>query len=147
MSTEPEFPRVRSSMHHTGDYHEKGYTVEARCTLREPRSVGPILLGQEWAEVPFNRSPQGGIPMAHPYSPLPMMSVMSWPAAQALRWWFHAEAASTGIMSDLGIETRIIEHAIKLEYECRAVGPVDEVTNGSSRRLPPLAASVKGAGE
>lgn len=135
MSTTPEFPKVRSSHHSTGDWYEKGYTVEARCTSREPRMVGRMLLGQTWQEVVFERSAIG-VPCAHSHSALMFCSVMSWPAAQALRWWFHAEAAGVGIMSDLGVETRIIEHAIKLDYECRAVGPVEEVTNGSHRPRP-----------
>lgn len=130
----PEFPRVRSSSHSTGDYHEKGYTVEARCILKEPRSVGRMVLGQAWTEVQFERAPIG-VPAAHPYSPLPLMNVLSWPAAQALRWWFHADAASTGHMGDLGIETRLVEHTIKLDYECRAVGIVDEVSDGAFRRV------------
>jgi hypothetical protein len=129
-----EFPRDVCPAHHSRG--ERGYTVEARCTLKHPKTVNGKALGGEWLQLEF---PHGrGVPAAPPYSPLPLMGLLSYQAAQALRWWWIAEAEAADICSTNGIETRLVQFDVKVDWEARAVAAVDEQPHhfGASPRLP-----------
>ena len=68
------------------------YHVEVRTSFDQPQEIAGMLLGQNWAPLSISQYPSGlGVPNVtidsagkHGY--------FTYEAAQALRWWFHAEA-------------------------------------------------------
>jgi hypothetical protein len=119
-TTKPEFPRETRSSRHGGS--EQGYAVEARCSLKAPINVAGLLLGDKWAEVNFKQS-SVGVPGAPMHSILPVVGLLSYAAAQALRWWMHAnsEASEGRFGESMGLETRIVCYEIKLDFSAHAV--------------------------
>lgn len=116
METTDEFPKVGSS----GSGHETAYSVEIRCTSRSPRPLGKLLIDNRWQAVSFDESPNG-IPAGSTYYFVSRhLRLFGYPAAQALRWWLHAQADSE-IGGSLCLETRLIKHEIKYSYSEEAV--------------------------
>jgi hypothetical protein len=99
-----------------------GYAVEARCSYIEPRQIGDVLLGTEWKRIPFAAA-KCGVPIGAEYEAptLKMCGLLSYQAAQALRWWFHADAEREPLGGSLCLETRIVKYAIQYSYKTEAV--------------------------
>lgn len=103
------------------------YAVEARLAYYTPRQVAGMLLDTRWRKVEFAETTPFGVPNGHSYnSPwLRMTGLFEYQAAQALRWWFLAQAEvefSCGC-----VETRLIEHEINYSYTStakKAVAPI-----------------------
>ena len=97
------------------------YTVEARYAFSKPVQICGQLFDMRWSEVRFKTSAEGiGVPELKSWSQLSNVSSMyEYVAAQALRWWFHAEAAKDH--SDICLETRLIKHEIKWSQTITAV--------------------------
>lgn len=114
----PEFPQQPST--HNGN--TVGYTVEARCAFHEPRSIAGVLLGKEWKRLTFEKAPAPfGVPIAPPWhnAIFGMLSLYEYSAAQALRWWFHANADAS--MEGICLETRIVAHSVKYSMSSTAI--------------------------
>lgn len=142
MSENSEFPRKGSSQHGT----ETAWSVEARSFIKSPIACGDLLLGTEWSNVPFNRAP-GGVPSGGLFFQGADMGLLTYAAAQALRWWFLAELRSN--YKDTGVETRLVRHEVKYSKECVAVAAGDLADFRSEHNIPrpsqaaPAAASTK----
>lgn len=95
-----------------------GYSVEARSTFTSPTSINGQLFDERWAHVRFNDNSPIGVPRGPIWSIqwLAICGLYDYPAAQALRWWFHASAEH-----NLCIETRIVKHNIKYSYDSARV--------------------------
>lgn len=109
MSDEPkECPSGSGTIH--------GYSVEARYASHSPLVLGDLILDERWRHVSF---PKGhpGVPIGPSYhaSFLSRCGLMSYPAAQALRWWLHAEGDASSI-GCLCLETRIVKHKVRYSY-------------------------------
>ena len=126
------------------------YSVEARDTYGPARAdiIPGIQLDTVWRPVSFQRA-QAGVPIGPSYSAdiMERCGVMSYPAAQALRWWLHAQAEA-GKTSGLCLETRLVEHRVKYSITHTAVS-VHAVIGGddrsSMRPAVPLPAPPEGA--
>jgi hypothetical protein len=106
-----------------GTASEAAYTVEARCPGQHPMQVGNQLFGERWCRVAFEKTPGGhGVPDA-PACKLRTIEhgMHSYAAAQALRWWLHAQAEFERGFFTL-LETRLVEHAIETSHKITAVG-------------------------
>lgn len=102
---------------------QNGYSVEARYNFPDPIQIGKQLFDNRWRKVTFE-SCQHGVPSNNRYDfALQLTGLLSYPAAQALRWWLHAEAEALGV-GGLCLETRIIQH--KVAYNIKA-DPVEAV--------------------
>ena len=92
-----------------------GYTVEARWNYPSPKAFGQIILDREWRTIPFAEG-QHGVPQKTNHWDgsffLRQFGLYTFPVAEALRWWFIAEANSDSIGS-LCLETRIVEHRVR----------------------------------
>ncbi len=123
----PEFPRDSMS----GSGSVRGYTVEVRLMFNgHSRVVNGMALGPTWARVHFPEAPIG-VPKGRFLGSLSddVVPFMAYPSAQALRWWFIANAAMTH--DDICLETRLVEHDLSYQHkdvETRAV----EETKGSA---------------
>ena len=125
-----EFPRSRESCVAS---NEKAFSVEARFVAKGSKEVCGQVFTDDWQRLHFEDGGPVGVPanrgkfeLASSY-----FGLMSYQAAQALRWWFHAVLEST--FSDSCFETRIIEHRIKYSIEQEAVAAHD--VRGNSDNL------------
>ena len=113
-----------------GSSTETAYTVEARVNYPRPASIAGQIFDLRWRRVLFQKTaPDIGVPDAPSHKTLTLEhGMLSYEAAQALRWWFHAAAGH-----DLGmvcLETRLVSHKIVSTYEINAVEVHDPVRWG-----------------
>lgn len=107
------------------------YSIQARMATYEPQLVCGHLLDLRWTTLHFPSAPIG-VPQHRPFQFGAMMTgLMSYQAAQALRWWFHAEADKESC--GLCLETRLIEHRVRYEYSSEAVRAVCLIGGDNSR--------------
>lgn len=110
---ENEYPKKGQSQ--SGTNH--AYSVQARYDYPEPKVFGDIILHKEWKTIYFPKSRDVGVPTGNALDWAGnQMGLMSYQAAQALRWWFHANAEAE-ILGSLCLETRIVKH--KVEYSIK----------------------------
>lgn len=139
MKLEDTYKTDRSS----GSGTSTGYSVEARAHCG-PTIVHGKIYGPDWSVVEFReRDDDSGIPAPGGYDSSGQLlnhGLLSYPSAQALRWWFHADAENdeyNGMRignkrvvlrtSTVGIETRLVKHEVKYSYTITAVSAHDEV--------------------
>lgn len=126
MELEESYDRNRGS----GSGTAPAYTIEARCTSR-PKKVGDIILDKEWRNIDFTRG-NYGVPLSrfnrYIYE---QCGMFNYQAAQALRWWFHAELENEPL-GGLCIDTRLVKHLIKYSYSAEAIGQHD-IVDGKDR--------------
>ncbi len=135
-----EFPKNGSS----GRGTTHGYTVEARHNYPDPVAIGRQIFDNRWREVHYQEG-HPGVPTrkASPHD-AGSYHTFDFAGAQALRWWFHAEAEASPEWG-VCLETRLVRHEITYEYSVKAVS-AHEHTGGdagdfSSRspKSPPFA--------
>lgn len=116
VAIESEFPKKGTS----GSGTDTGYTVEARYTGSQGSVViDGVIYTAKWTRLHPKESPIG-VPPHHRYSAwLRQCGLMSYPAAQAIRWWFHAIADVD--FKNLCLETRIIKHKVEYSFSEEAV--------------------------
>jgi hypothetical protein len=125
-----EFPKKGSR----GSGSEPCYSVEARYTYPEPKLISGVIYHKEWKRVPFEQA-KVGVPSGVHSSAVIDKNLLSYKAAQALRWWFHAGLG----YDDICFETRIVKHVITHSYSEEIVSASDYVggQNKSSNRDEP----------
>ncbi len=114
----PEFPQKGQS----GSGNEEAWSIEARWMYSEPKAFGGQIFDQRWKRVHFDRvNPPVGVPSGHPsvLNVRDTCDLYGYQAAQALRWWFHANAAAAWM--DTCLETRLVKHKLKYEFSSEAV--------------------------
>lgn len=138
------FPKKGSSASGT----EFAYTVEARYAYPEPKVICGMMLDLRWRSVQFDPSPIG-VPTQHRYCPWGggFPHLMTYPAAQALRWWFLAQAKS--VFDHLCVETRLVKHEVTYQISEKAIAAAAEIDGGDEREAfrqpPPLPKAVEAA--
>jgi hypothetical protein len=118
-----QFPKKSSN----GSGVYTGYAVQARHAYIRPDTIAGMLLDTRWVEIPFAHMTDGnGVPGD---ADLAKYSLLTYPQAQSLRWWFIAAAKAEN--KDLCLETRIVKAELKLTFEKtfvsahELVGPTD----------------------
>lgn len=91
------------------------YSVEAMCDYGSAQEVGGQIFDNRWKRVDFEPS-KIGVPVGPSYqiAVLNQVHLLSYPAAQALRWWFHA--ACETFSSGLCMRSRIVQHRVIYSY-------------------------------
>lgn len=104
----------------SGTMNGDGWTVEVRLAdYAQPIQIGDMVVSHQWQRVGFTPAVIG-VPAHSEYqSYLGYTRYLSYPAAQALRWWFHAEAAKGSLA--LGLHSRLVKHRIRVEHSVEAV--------------------------
>lgn len=110
----PEFPSDRCS----GSGGDSGYSVEARLMFNGAcELVGGIPLGPTWTPLHFQQAsigvPKGNVGYGH----LPFTDLLPYESAQALRWWFLANANASRSGGTLCVETRLIKHRCEYTFK------------------------------
>ncbi len=101
-----------------------GWTVEV-CVdeFAKPISLSDqssdFMVTHQWQTLPFRQSPIGVPTRAEYQAYLGYTGYLSYPAAQALRWWFHAEVAKSSLA--LGLRSRLVKHKIEVQHKVTAV--------------------------
>jgi len=125
-----DFPRKSS----TGSESGHGYSVEAMSD-GDPLKIGDFIASHEWKRVPFVQA-IFGVPGFAPYERgVGFVGLLNYPAAQALRWWLHAEAHKDA--GWLSLRTRIIKHSYTISHECKAVSAHCEIGGEDRSALVP----------
>jgi len=125
MEDREEFPREESR----GSATEHAYSVEARYNNDHPKQIGDTIFYKEWKPLPFEKS-KVGVPNDLMPGKAKEMGLLSYQAAQALRWWFHASLSFDGIC----FETRILKHIVESSYSEKVVGAFDHITGAETLR-------------
>lgn len=122
---EDDFPEKRSS----GNGSVTMYSVQARLAYHEPREVAGHLLDLRWKTI--NTVPAGfGIPSRR-FHNVPDTGLLSYQAAQSIRWWFLAQAEAE--FSCMCVVTRLVEHVVNYNYSTEATRAVETVGEGEDR--------------
>lgn len=121
----------------SGSYH--GYSVEARYNYTSPVAVGDMVFDNRWRAVSFSSSSSFGVPAGAKWD-MPeyqRTGTMSYQAAQAMRWWLHAEVESSTRGGGLCLETRIVKHKITYSYSCERVSEHDTISGDDRSNCVP----------
>ncbi len=125
-----DYPKSKGN----GESTITGYTVEGRYNYSEPKQFGGQILDERWRTLIFPSAPFG-VPIGgfHKHE-LKMNGLLGYSAAQALRWWFHANA---DVLGSLCLETKIVKHIIKSSYKCEAVSDHELITGDDRSNIKP----------
>lgn len=131
---ESEYPSPAGSGSRTMD----GYKVSARYCSDTPMELCGQLFDNRWQIVQFDKAPLG-VPIADPYSAriLGERGLLGYAAAQALRWWFHANAEALRIGGGLCLETKLVKHTISASFECVAMSEHELIGGGDRSNCMP----------
>ena len=124
-----EYPKLMSK----GSSNSCGYSVEARYCYDKPAEICGQIFDRRWQEVGFKES-SIGVPKGNPYDRgLRDNKLLGYSAAQALRWWFIANADASGILGTLCVQTRIVMHEIKTTHDIQAVSASDIIYGNKAK--------------
>ena len=140
-----EFPTKGSS----ASGSDTAFSVQARYAYPEPKTICGITLDTRWRTLHFEQSPIG-VPSQTRYCPWGsgLYGLMTYQAAQALRWWFLANAKHS--FDHLCIETRLVKHEVKYQMSEQAVAAGSEIDGADERESfrqspPPIPKAVEAA--
>lgn len=119
-----ESEKLASACSRSGHCH--GYIVEVRLNSTRPAVVNNMLLDTRWQRVSFSKTQQG-VPRGpwYLYHELAGCDLLGYASAQALRWWFIANADA-----DIGtycLETRLVEYRIEYSTKTEPLRSLDVV--------------------
>jgi hypothetical protein len=129
-----EFPR---KSHEGGTPCLYGYSVEARfggyTNGRSRRVNDDFILTTTWQKIPFETGAVG-VPAQNwgLDRHLAVIGLMSYDAAQALRWWFLA-SLNTDYRGSLCVETRLVQHKVRVSWEATAIRECDAFLGDDTR--------------
>ncbi len=111
-----EWPKAGSSASGT----DRSYSVQARMAYYEPRTVSGMMLDTRWKTVCFKPG-EVGVPI-HRWHSWPDHGLYNYQAAEALRWWFVAQARVEN--NEICLETRLVEHEVDYSWKESSVKAV-----------------------
>ena len=115
---------------------QSGYQVQARYNNHEPKQFGELILDKRWKTLYFPKSPIG-VPSRRQWDwHLGATECLSFPAAQALRWWFMAQCHCEEWGGGLCVETRIV--AFRIEYSVKSTAEMVLEEDKDAWRKRPL---------
>ena len=121
-----EYPRKGQS----GSGTTHGFSVEARFNSGLGiKEICGIQLTSQWKTLTFAKvdPPIPGVPNGSILHYFPRyFDLLTYEAAQAMRWWFHAEAEHQ-MLGGLCIETRLVKHKVTYSIAEEAVSHHEHV--------------------
>ena len=114
-----------------------GYQVQARYMYSAPKSFEGMILDKQWRTIPFKEG-ACGVPAGSRFEMPELVHAYcySHEAAQALRWWFLANAHASDF-SSICLETRLIEYKLEYSHKATAVRVVDYIERSAAPRPAP----------
>lgn len=120
-----------------------GYTIEARVTGNPVELAGQVF-DNRWRHVSFMTS-RIGIPISGICPEIHQRAgTFEYAAAQALRWWLHAEADAA--LKICTLETRIVKHKVEYQVHHTAESIHDPIGGDSRTAVMPFAAAQPASG-
>ena len=104
------------------------YRVEARYNFDTPQIIAGQLLDNRWRLISFAEAPAGlGVPRGRSLEAAELHGTdcYGYTAAQALRWWFHAEADKD--FNGMCLESRLVKYEIKYSTTWKPVSRHGEI--------------------
>lgn len=102
-----------------GSGSEPVYLIELK--LAQPKTINGKIYTKEWTRVYFEEGMRG-VPNKVHSEQARTSGFLSYQAAQALRWWLHADLEKQGAFS---AETRIVKYVISYSYKTERQGEYD----------------------
>lgn len=129
-----EYPRADGS----GSGTDCVWSVEARYNYHTAKAFGDLILDNRWQRLYFKKHKEIGVPQGGCLTPaIKLSGLLSYQAAQALRWWFIANCENDsmfGVMGALCLETRLVKHEVEYSYKVRAIRHSEEILGTGARR-------------
>jgi hypothetical protein len=132
MELEADYKRERGS----GNGSETAYAVEARYTFHDPLVLGDQVFDNRWRRVKFVQSAVGVPAAPSCYRQTLEHGLLAYAAAQALRWWLHANADANG-HGGLCLETRLVAHRITYSHKIEAISAHGHIHGGDRSNCVP----------
>lgn len=111
---------------------ETAWSVEARSSGGRPVDCGNgFILDAEWRPVPLVEC-HGGVPGDTLMGTGRLLGLLSYQAAQALRWWF---LANMNKINRFSAETRLVCHKVTYELKSEVVGSEEAIGSSSELRV------------
>jgi hypothetical protein len=101
-----------------------GYAVEARFMYSKPTIINGIAYDKEWREILFDSGAVGVPPRRYSHR-TQEHGLFDFAQAEALRWWFLAEAEAGSVTGSLCLETRLVSYKVDYTYKVTAVAIID----------------------
>lgn len=103
-----------------------GYRVEARTSYHMPCAVNGQIIDGQWRTVEFGFGNNSfGVPTSRFGDRLHKNGLMSLNQAQAMRYWFLAQADAEGAAGSLCLETRLARHQLTEKVTVERLGEID----------------------
>lgn len=122
LQLEEDYKTIKSQ----GSSTSTGYTVEARFFMRDAEMIRQQVYDDKWRQVELYQSAIGVLMSTSYQRELIEHGLLSYSAAQALRWWFHAQAEIECVGGAPGLQTRLVQHRVTYTNEVAAIGVVNE---------------------
>lgn len=120
---EPEYNLVKSK----GGYTETGYTIEARINATDFLQINNQNFDQHWRQIKFDQDGINLLMSKGLNKKLSEHGLLSYSAAQSLRWWFHSLAEDSNAYTKMFFETRLVKHHLNCTHEVKALHSIDHV--------------------
>lgn len=119
-----------------GSGSETAYFVEARYNYSEPIKIGAQIFDNRWRRVDYQESMIGVPRCANHARHTAEHNMLGYQAAQALRWWLHANATAM-IAGNLCLETRILSCKISWTYSIEVIGAHEHIHGDDRSNVMP----------
>ena len=102
----------------SGESRMVGYRPEVRTSYRDPTLVSGQIVDGVWREIKYHsRDDLSGIPAGYFDKKLKEHGLLGRPQAEAIRWWFLAQAEAERATGALCLETRLKSYELVLTHK------------------------------
>jgi hypothetical protein len=109
-----------------GQSRSKGYRPEVRTSYHRPGLHCGQIVDSEWRPIEYaTRQDQSGVPNGYFDKKLAEHGLLSFASAQAIRWWFVANAEAERAAGALSLETRLQKYELVIDHK---VTPGDAIS-------------------
>jgi len=134
----PEIELHRSDTHENGTLTQKMYKVEVRSSYYDPTVVdNGFVIDFAWRTLPIVRGPSlygMNVPVAYFDRDGVDHGLVSFTAAQAHRWAFHAWLEARQIAGSLCIQTRLVQVEFHRTHSIKEIGVSDSFGDAMNLR-------------
>jgi hypothetical protein len=113
----------------SGEIRKTGYRPEVRTSYGSPTLVNGTIVDSAWRTIKFDlRNDTLGIPIGYFDANMKEHGLLGYAQAEAIRWWFIAQADAEQMAGSLYLETRLQAYDLVLTHKITpkdAIGAID----------------------